>query len=180
MDSDQAMRERGTAPCAVLAAFIAGTGLPRAAGPIAVSLAPISAEALHECKEADLKKALLEGLGPSKVFRYIPDLQEAPLKIEIVACTRLEQVKRTFNSSGRPIRIPIGTGVGFGGEGEVGVQSESTRWAILRARVGAGTRFLNVEADPKDRSLKIAAESIRREIEKAFTEHGEWLLEAAP
>jgi hypothetical protein len=161
--------------CLLLVAFIAGAGASTPPPPTAVGQVPLSPDALHACTAGELKKALVGAFRMSKRFRYIPDLDDAPIKLEILECTRLERITQTLTSTARPIKIPVGGGAGFGGEEDAALQTDTARLVRLRARIAAGTRFVNIESDAKDERLKVAAESIRREIEKALTDHGEWL-----
>ena len=163
-----------------LAIVLAGPALSPAGSPIPVALAPISSETLHECDEADLEKALKAGFRRAKGFRFVPTLEQAPTRIEIVECSRLEHHTQTFTSKGGPIKGPVGRGVGIGTDTEVAVQSESVRSVILRARVVSGSRFVDVASGPKDRTLREAAETLRHAIDRALEERGQWLLASRP
>jgi hypothetical protein len=142
-----------------------------------IALAPISSEALHQCAVGDLKKALRSRLGRSRLFRLVPPPEDtASVTLEIVECSRLEQRKQTFTSKGGPVTGPVGRGAGTGAESDVGVQTETVRSVILRARLASGSRFVGVAASPRDRTLLEAADTLRGAIDKALTERGPWLL----
>ena len=104
-------------PLFTLALALAITGLTTSAPPIPVALAPISEEALHECKAADLEKALRGALGRAKRLRLVPESEEAAIRMEILECIQSEQHKQKFTSKSGPVKEPVGRGVG-GGDSE--------------------------------------------------------------
>ena len=163
-----------------LTIVLARPALSHAGVPIPVALAPISSETLHDCDEADLERALKGSLRRAKRFRLVPTLEQASTRIEIVECSRLEHHKQTFTSKGGPVKGPVGVGIGIGADKEVGVQSESVRSVILRARVVSGSRFVDVASGPKDRTLREAAQILRHAIDRALEERGQWLLASRP
>jgi hypothetical protein len=118
--------------------------------------------------------------APSKTLRLVLQAEDAPTRLEILECSRLEHHKQTFTPKGGPVKIPVGRGVGSGAEREIGVQTESVRAVTLRARVVAGSRFVDVASGPKDRTLREAADTLRRAIDKAIKERGQWLLGSPP
>ena len=161
------------------AILLARPALSPAAVPIPVALAPISSETLHGCDEADLEKALKGSFGKAKRFRFVPTLEQAAARIEVVECSRLEHHKQTVTSKGGPVKGPVGVGgIGVGADNEVGAQSESVRSVILRARVVSGTRFVGVASGPKDRTLREAAQTLRHAIDRALKDvtNGCWPL----
>jgi hypothetical protein len=171
----------------LLALAIAIPAAATAAEPrVPVALAPISVEGLHECEVADLEKALRRGLVRAKRFHLVGGLDEAPARMEIVECTRLERHKQTATSKGGPIHGPTGcgptghVGIASGSESDVALQTESLRSVILRARVVAGSRFIDVASGPKDRTLREAVETLRRAIDRAIADRGQWLLVPRP
>ena len=151
-----------------------------AAVPISVALAPISNEMLHDCDEDDLEKALKSSFRRAKRFRFVPRLEQASTRIEIVECSRLEHHKRAFTSKGGPVKGPVGSGIGIGSDQEVGTQGESIRSVVLRARVVSGSRFVDVASGRKDRTLREAAQTLRHAIDRALEDRGLWLLAPRP
>ena len=162
------------------ALVIAPTGPGAAAPPLPVALAPVSTEALHDCDVADLESALRRAFGRAKSFRLVPPPEDAPARLEILECSRLEQHKQTITSKGGPAKVPVVRGVGRSADREIGVQTEAVRAAMLRARVVAGSRFVTVASGPKDRTLREAADTLRRAIDRAIGERGQWLLASRP
>jgi hypothetical protein len=150
------------------------------ASPVAISLAPVTAEALHGCDADNLAKTLRGRLDKAKRFRLVSENETAAIVLEVLECSRVEQRTATFTSKGGPIVGPVGGGVGIGSDSEIGVQTGSTRSVVLRARVGAGSRFIEVAAGPKDRTLREAADTVRNAIDKALGARGTWLVGAPP
>jgi hypothetical protein len=166
-------------PFLTLALVVAVPGLAASAPPIPVALAPISGEALHQCKATDLEKALKGALGRAKRLRVVAESEDAPTRMEILECSEREERKKTFSSKSGPLKGPVGGGVG-GGDSEVSLQSDSISYVTLRARLVSGSRFVNVTSGPKDRTLREAATSLQHAIDKALTERGQWLLASPP
>lgn len=162
----------------IFIASIARAGLSTAAPTIPVALAPISAAALHGCRAADLEKALKGGFGRAKRFRLALEAEEAPTRMEILECSWLDQRKQTLTSKSGPVKGPVGDGVGIGVDSELGIQVESVGTVILRVRLVAGPRSVDVASGGKDRNLREAAGTLRRAIDRVLTERGEWLLAA--
>ncbi len=174
-----------TPPLFALAIVLTHPQFTAATQPVQVGLVPISDEVLHLCSVPDLEKGLKGGLGGARRFSFVPEMEAAPVKIEILDCSRLEQAKRTLTSKGGPIKIPVetpggGRGIGVGAESEVSLERQSTRLVVLRARLVAGPRFADVTSGPKDRTLHDAVETLRHEIDKVLKERGEWLLASPP
>jgi hypothetical protein len=169
-----------TMPFLSLALVVAITGLAASAPPIPVALAPISAEALHQCKGADLEKTLKAALGRAKRLRLVAESEDAPTRMEILECSEREERKQTFSSKSGPGKGPVGGVAGIGGDSEISLQNDSVLSVILRARLVAGPRFVNVTSGPKDRTLREAAKSLQHAIDKALTDRGPWLLASPP
>jgi hypothetical protein len=144
-----------------------------ASGPILLSLEPIADEALHGCEAADLERALRSSFGKARQFRLSPD---AAVRLEIEDCTLATVRKRTLTSTGRPVHMPTEGGTARGNEQEVAVETESIRSAVLRGRVVAGSRSANVASGSSDQTLREAADSLRRAIDKLLKGEGDWLL----
>ena len=163
-----------------MAMVVAVTGMAASAPPVPVALAPISAEALHRCKAADLENALKATLGRAKRLRLVAESEDAPTRLEILECSEREERKKTFSSKSGPVKGPVGDGVGIGVDSEISLQNDSVLSVTLRARLVAGPRFVNVTSGPKNRTLREAATSLQHAIDKALTERGPWLLASPP
>lgn len=149
-----------------------------AAERVALSLEPIADEALHGCGAGDLDKALRGAFGKAREFRLAAD--SGTIRLEITGCSLPVTRKRTLTSTGRPVRMPTEGGAAAGNESQVAVETESLRSAILRGRIVAGPRSANVASGPKDQTLRDAADSLRRAIDKALKDDRDWLLAPRP
>jgi hypothetical protein len=147
------------------------------AAPATLRLAPLAEEALHACKARELETALRDRLRKGKRFRFLAQDTRAQLVLEVTECSMLRQRRRVFDSGGRPVTMPTeGGGVARGGETETGLRLEAQGVVVLKARLGAAPRLLEVSSAPKDRNLSQAADSLQRAIDRMLEERGGWLL----
>jgi hypothetical protein len=163
---------------ALLAALGEGT---RSARPVSLVLAPVSVEALYGCRAADLDAALRRALRGGKRFRLEAAPEPAGLRLEVLECSDAEQDKARVTQRSRPVSGPTKHGgVTRGNEEEIEFAQEALRTVGVRARVFAGSRFLDLASSPKDRNLREAADTLRRALDRALAERGTWLLEPRP
>ena len=133
---------------------------------------------LRGCKAADLEKQLRDRLGKSRQFQLSAGDGPTPLALEILECSLFELRRRVLISGGRPVRMPTESGgEAYGAESETGLRVEGNARAVLKARLGAGDRFVAIASGPKDKNLREATDSLRRAIEEALRERGTWLLQ---
>jgi hypothetical protein len=159
-----------------LAAWL-GAGTPAAP---ALELRSSDSATLRGCKAAVLDKQLRDRLRKSSEFRLSEAGQHAPLALEILECSLFEVRQRALTTGGRPVRLPTeDRGTALGSENELALRQDATPRAVLKARLGAGSRFLALASGPKDKNLSEAADSLKRSIERALRERGRWLLEGA-
>jgi len=150
---------------------------PERIDPPLLSLTSPSDAVLHGCKKGDLEKELRARLRSSPRFRLATAETPAPLSVEIVECSLFELRRRVLTTGGRPVRMPTGGGEAYGSESETGLRMEGNPRAVVRARLGAGSRFVAIASGPKDKNVREAADSVKRAIEAALVERGRWLLE---
>lgn len=163
---------------ALLAALGEGTGT---GSKVSLVLAPVSMQALHDCRAADLDSALRRSLRGGKRFRLESAPEQAPLRLEILECSDATQEKARVTRRGRPVSGPTKHGgVTRGNEEEIEFAQEAQRSVAIRARVSAGSRFLDVASSPADRNLREAADTLRRALDRALAERGAGLLEPRP
>jgi hypothetical protein len=143
--------------------------------PVTLALAPISDEALHGCRAAELEKTLLGRLARGKRFHLLRDVEKPQASLEILECSRSERQEGKFTAKGGAF-----PGTRGGGERDLRVQTETTRVVALRARIVSGDRFIDVASGPKDRTLSEAADTVRRAIDEALKSRGDWLVGARP
>ena len=157
----------------------AGTSAPMpAAESPGLELRSSDSARLRGCKAADLEKLLRDRLGKSRQFRLSTGDGPTPLALEILECSLFELRRRVLTSGGRPVRMPTESGgEAYGAEGETGLRLEGNARAMLKARLGAGDRFVMIASGPKDKNLREAADSLKRSVEEALRERGAWLLE---
>jgi hypothetical protein len=159
------------------------------AGPLAassmplpkVAVLPIAEEALHGCDGHEVGVLLKQRLDKSRRFRLVADADAAALALEITNCTQREQRRTTGGERGGPILIPTGgRGMGYGTQREGGIAVQSDLRFVLEARVGSGSRSLQVSTDPKDRNLREGLDSLRKALDRVLEEKGDWLLRTSP
>jgi len=143
------------------------------AGRPEVAIAPLDAAIVKGCGQG-VETALRRALGRSKRVRVAADAERAPLILEVQECSRLDQTAKAVEY-GKDGWTEKGGRISAS-EIEVGVERESVRTIILRGRLRAGARFVDVASGPDDPDLGKAAESLRRDVDKAMKERGEWLL----
>ena len=158
-----------------LAAGVLALAIAAGSAPPDVAIAPVEPAVVKGCGEG-VETALRRALGRSKRVRMAADPDRASLVLEILECSRLDQTARATDYGEK-------SGLEKGGivasEFEVGVGQESVRTVILRARLRAGSRFVDVGSGPDDPDLGKAAESLRRDVDKVMKERGGWLLSGA-
>ena len=137
-----------------------------------VALAPVEPAVVKGCGEG-VETALRRALGRSKRVRPATDADRAPLVLEVLECSRLDQ---TVQSSDYGEKSGVEKGRIVTSEFEIGVGRESVRTVILRGRLKAGARFVEVASGPDDPDLGKAADSLRRDVDKVMKERGSWLL----
>jgi hypothetical protein len=137
-----------------------------------VAVAPVEAAVVRGCGEG-VESTLRRALGRSKRVRVAADAGRAPLVLEVLECSRLDQ---TFRASDYGEKSGLEKGGIVASEFEFGVGRDSVRTVILRARLRGGSRFVEVASGPDDPDLGKAAESLRREVDKVVKERGAWLM----
>lgn len=159
------------------------------AGPLAassmplpkVALLPIAEEALHGCASHKLSALLKQRLGKSRRFHLETNADVAALTLEITNCTEREERRTTGGESGGPIFGPTGKkGMASGTQREGGIAVQSDLHFVLEARVGSGSRSVQVSTDRKDRNLREGLDSLRKALERVLEEKGDWLLRTSP
>jgi hypothetical protein len=146
-----------------------------------LALAPISDEALHGCRAAEVEKALRGRLTRAKRFRLVREDDRAHAVLEILECSRAERQEGELTAKGGP--VSGGTrdgGLARGADREVGMQTRTIRLVALRGRVMSGERFFDVASGPTDRSLSEAVDTLRRAIDEALKTRGAWLVASEP
>jgi hypothetical protein len=124
----------------------------------------------------EIRSLLASGLGGKKSFRVVAADETPELVAEIVECTLGAERRTSTELVERPLLLPVGKGVGRGGEREVAVASESHALVRLKVRIASGPRSFEIVSGPKDRKLKEAVGTVVAEAERAVRERRAWLI----
>jgi len=166
----------------LLLALVLATPAPSAVTtPVPISLSAIPDDVLHGCRVGELEKALRGRLARGKRFHLQRDAEGTRATLEILECSRAERQEGEFTAKGGPVTGPTKEGgLGRGADREVVMETKTVRLVAVRARLVSGERFVDVSSGPKDRSMNDAADTLRRAIDHALRDRGEWLLASRP
>ncbi len=154
--------------------------LSEAPQPLTIRIVTASDALIVSCKSGAVEKRLAEHLSKDRIFRVATGDEPTDLKAEIVKCVAASRQKTVSNIQGTPLKLPTGRfGVMTGGEQDYDVHTDTTWRVVLRVRLTAGERSLDLVSDPIDERLSQATKTVGNAIEQAVKEKRRWLLGAS-